>query len=89
MLELEITTEKSHIKIFYIIISDINVINKSCVYIIKYKPVLFPPELPPPEPIKEMIEYTDEHILPLEYSFNLKDRYVLYVIKNTNCQISC
>ena len=52
MLELDITTKNSHIKIFYIIISDINVINKSCVYIIKYKPVLFLPELPPPEPIK-------------------------------------
>ena len=52
MLELDITTKNSHIKIFYIIISDINVINKSCVYIIKYKPVLFLPVLPPPEPIK-------------------------------------
>ena len=62
MLELEITTEKSHIKTFYIIISDINVISKSCVYIIKYKPVLFPPELLLPEPIKEMIEYTDDHM---------------------------
>ena len=62
MLELEITTEKSHIKTFYIIICDINVISKSCVYIIKYKPVLFPPELLLPEPIKEMIDYTDDHM---------------------------
>ena len=62
MLELDITTEKSHVKTFYIIISDINVITKSCVYIIKYKPVLFLPELPPPEPIKEMIEYINNHM---------------------------
>ena len=62
MLELDITTEKSHVKIFYLIISDINVITKSCVYIIKYKPVLFLPELLPPEPIKEMIEYINNHM---------------------------
>ena len=62
MLELDITTEKSHVKTFYLIISDINVITKSCVYIIKYKPVLFLPELLPPEPIKEMIEYINNHM---------------------------